>query len=81
MPNKPLHTEPRAARYSEINIVRRGPVNGDVLSFELCDKNAACHYDGITLKCGNSVIGSVPARNECTNTGSIKIHPSHRLAC
>ena len=27
--NKPLHTEPRAARFCEINVVRRGPVNGD----------------------------------------------------
>jgi hypothetical protein len=28
--NKPLHTEPRAARVGEINVVRRGPVNGAV---------------------------------------------------
>lgn len=28
--NKPLHTEPRAARFGEINVVRRGPVNGGV---------------------------------------------------
>ena len=29
--NNPLHTEPWAARFSEINIVRRGPVHGDVI--------------------------------------------------
>ncbi len=28
--NKPFHTEPRAARFREINVVRRGPVIGDV---------------------------------------------------
>jgi len=28
--NKPLHTEPRAARFGDINVVRRGPVNGGV---------------------------------------------------
>ena len=30
MANNPLHTEPRAARFGEINVVRRGPVNGVV---------------------------------------------------
>lgn len=30
-PNKPLHTEPRAARFGEINVVRRGAVNGAVM--------------------------------------------------
>ena len=29
-PNKPLHAESRAARFGEINVVRRGPVNGDI---------------------------------------------------
>jgi len=29
--NKALHEEPRAARLGEIDVVRRGPVNGDVL--------------------------------------------------
>jgi hypothetical protein len=29
--NKPLHTEPRAARFGEINVVGRGPVNGVVI--------------------------------------------------
>jgi len=29
--NNPLHTEPRAARFGEIKVVRRGPVNGDVM--------------------------------------------------
>ena len=29
--NKPLHTEPRAARFDEFNVVRRGPVNSDVM--------------------------------------------------
>ena len=33
--NKPLHTEPRAARLGEIKVVRRGPVNGDVIRYEL----------------------------------------------
>jgi hypothetical protein len=28
--NNPLHTEPRAARFGEIKVVRRGPVNGGV---------------------------------------------------
>ena len=30
-PNNPLHAEPRSARFSEIIIDRRGPVNGDVM--------------------------------------------------
>jgi hypothetical protein len=30
MPNNPLHAEPRAARFGEIIVVRRGPVNGAV---------------------------------------------------
>ena len=29
--NTPFHTEPRAARLFEINVVRRGPVNGGVV--------------------------------------------------
>ena len=28
--NNPLHTESRVARFDEINVVRRGPVSGDV---------------------------------------------------
>ena len=28
--NNPLHTEPRAARFREVNVVLRGPVNGCV---------------------------------------------------
>ena len=31
MHNNPLHTEPRAARFGEIKVVRRGPVNGGVI--------------------------------------------------
>lgn len=40
-----MHTEPRVARFSEINVVRRGPVNGDVSEpkmkgiCRLCDNN------------------------------------------
>jgi len=33
--HKALHTEPRAARFGEINVVRRGPVNGDVVGRNL----------------------------------------------
>jgi hypothetical protein len=29
--NNPLHTEPRAERFGNINIVRRGPVTASVL--------------------------------------------------
>ena len=29
--NKPLHAQPRVARFGEINVVRRGPVNLDVM--------------------------------------------------
>ncbi len=37
---KPLHTEPRAARFGEINVVRRGPVNGDVRLEHHIQRNA-----------------------------------------
>ena len=30
--NNPLHTEPRLARFGVINVVRRGPVNGNVIA-------------------------------------------------
>jgi hypothetical protein len=32
--NKPLHTEPLAARFGEFGVVRRGPVNSAVTPFE-----------------------------------------------
>ena len=32
--NKALHTEPRVARVFEINVVRRGPVNADVIQLK-----------------------------------------------
>lgn len=31
MANKPFYTEPRAARFGEVKVVRRGPVNFFVL--------------------------------------------------
>ena len=52
-PNNPLHTEPRAARLGEINVVRRGPVNGAVPNplMPPARSYAAKNFDGHANRC------------------------------
>jgi endonuclease/exonuclease/phosphatase (EEP) superfamily protein YafD len=64
--NKPLHTEPRAARFGEINVVCRGPVNGGVMTsttdstrqfFRLSVRPWGLLIAAGVVACGSTVVG------------------------